>query len=311
MSPAERRSTWPSWILRCVAAAIAATGATSCGGDIPGDPLTMEPVLKRDDLAYLGGRPFVVSADGRRLAYAVSLDSAARTSPATTLALRRLEAVRILDLDSGRARRAAVGPTARRLLSSGHGPVSHLFCWDRSASVLFMPTTGRRWLEMSVRGGRPVWRASSTRRPATRCPDREVPRPPVRAGRYLVVSGNGGGLRVVAIRTGGTVFATRPPALREHRLSQVAASPDGRCLALVFSSAFGAFSGRTHGVVVLPRGDYGFDAYRLRPNPLYLQWHPGRRAVLAFARRGSESRSGIFHSRLPGGTDRRCRAAFP
>lgn len=189
----------------------AGLAAASCADAPPGDPLALDPIFDAEAVAYAGGRPLVLSPDGRHVAFSIlPADGSPGESTAATGA-RELAAVRILDLVTERVRAPAVGATARRHLDEGHDPVPTLRCWDPEGRVLYMRTTARSWLALDVGRQELAWGAASDDRTPPDCPAREVPRAPYRAGDFEVTATRGGGLRVEHIPRGRVVFESAAP----------------------------------------------------------------------------------------------------
>lgn len=274
---------------------------SSCVGHPPGERVAMETVVGRSPVDGLGGRPFVVSPDGRFLAFSYSTDEpAAANLSSSEGSVSSLETVRILDLDTRALRSPDVARSAHRLLESGYGAIPHLRCWDRSGPVLHMRTTGRRWLELDVREPQLAWRASEGSGRTPSCPDREIPRPPVRLGDYEVRATDSGGLRVLHGQNRRVAFASDPSPLRTHLLRQLALSPDGRHLGVVYSASIGSFTGPYRSVVVSLTTSGDIEVRRLEPDARYLAWHPGGGTLFGYGPSADGEGFGIFRVAVEG-----------
>lgn len=277
-----------------------AAGVVACAGDPPGEPLPMEPIVVDDAVDLAGGRPFVVSPDGRWLAYSVA-EAATETAedrgdglPAAALGLVELESFRVLDLTRGEVRSPTVDTATRRLLEEGHLPAPTLRCWSAAGATFYVETTAGSRMALRVGDARLVWRPPPEGDRLPPCPEREVPRTPLRAGEFEVTATGHGGLRVVSFAEGRVVFESSPMPGREHRLRDVALSPDGRRLVLAYSAALGSFSGPDRSALISTGGSTAGEIRALRPPPLYAAWHPDGQRIFGFARVPDGERHGIY-----------------
>lgn len=291
---------WPASVRRLTAATLllaSGAAATACGERVPEQRIALEPLFVSEAVADLGGRPFVVSPDGRFLAFSVAEAPEDAGASLEVLGRRDLEAVRILDPATGDVRAPSVEPAAADLLEGGHAPVPTLRCWDPSGGVLYVGTTGRRWLELDVRGSELGWRLMEQGRPSPTCSFREVARTPYQTGDFEIAATDGGGLRVDHSPDGRTLFQSEPPLLREHLLRHATAAPGGRRLVLLFSSALGSFTGPDRSLLLTlgPSGDV--QLRELEPALLFAAWGPDGDVLYGYGRLPDRPHSGVLRAR--------------
>lgn len=293
------RATAPGGRLTAAALVLAfGAAAGACGDGTPERPLSLKPLFVSQAVSDEGGRPFVVSPDGRHLVFSVVDPGPGAGASPEAIGRRELEAVRILDLVTEDVRAPSVEAAASRLLEEGYAPVPGLRCWDPTGVIVYVATTGRRWLELDVRGSELAWRPTPEGRPTPNCSSREVPRTPFRTGTFEITATDGGGLRVQHRPSGRTLFETEPPLLREHRFRHAAASPGDRRLVLLFSAALGSFTGSRRSVLLTlgPSGDVRLR--ELEPALLFAAWGPDGEELYGYGRLSEDgSRHGILRVR--------------
>lgn len=275
-----------------------AVGSGACGDAPSRETLTLEPLYDDTPIAGMAGRPFVVSPDGRHLAFSVSTVAPDASATVAEIGAGELEAVRVLDLVTDEVFAPAVERTALRLLNGGHTPVPTVRCWDPAEEVFYMGTTARSWLELDLDRPEPAWRPtpSGSRKPD--CPDRALFRTPFQVGDFEITSTEGGGLRVEHVAERRVVFESDEPLLRKHRLRDVALAPTGRRIVVVYTAALGSFTGSERSVLVTvePSGDS--EVRLLEPALSYAEWGPDGNELIGYGRVPDSRDHGLYRTRI-------------
>lgn len=276
------------------AAALAVAAIVGGCGPGPLDPTDTggELLTGTDNVAYLGGRPFSLSPDHRRLVFSVEDPSDSQTAgDHVAFQLARLAAYVSYDLMDGSRTSVSVEDDVADLLRGGGGVLLGSGCWisgEGGRRVLLRDSFGRA-IGFDPAAGSPAWEVVEIDRDELRaaCPPQDpVAAPSEVIGPFRIEGVGSRRVRIVAADDPSTVYATHSAGAMSTELlvGHIRLSDDGRRLAYTITPALGSFVSNARAFMV----DAGDPSASPEPlaSPVYaLEWAPDDPALYAVVER--------------------------